>query len=167
MERGARAPSLGSRALSVSVVNSLGWSFVWGWACSKKGVSWTMAVLCPSSPCLSNGTRSPTGWQRISEAKIKHRRQTRDKLAAQHHVAKVGRRVVGELKQLEKPVSGSGTYAWWLKANRLVKIGWGKAVWRLAYKSRDYDWWLLLHRNGNLVRFKFFFKSVTWSTVHD
>jgi hypothetical protein len=39
--------------------------------------------------------------QRLSEANIKHGRQTKDKLAAQRHAAKVGRRVRGELKRLE------------------------------------------------------------------
>ena len=40
--------------------------------------------------------RTSEGLQRISEANIKHGRQTKDKLAAQRHAAKVGRRVMGE-----------------------------------------------------------------------
>jgi hypothetical protein len=39
--------------------------------------------------------------QRISDGNIRHRRQTKDKLAAQHHAAMVGRRVRGELKRIE------------------------------------------------------------------
>ena len=50
---------------------------------------------------LSTGARTQEGLQRISEANIKHGRQTKDKLAAQRHAAKVGRRVMGELKRLE------------------------------------------------------------------
>ena len=50
---------------------------------------------------LSDGPRNQEGVQRISDANIKHGRQTNDKLAAQRHAAKVGRRVTGELKRIE------------------------------------------------------------------
>ena len=53
---------------------------------------------------LSTGARTPEGSQRISEANIRHGRQTKDKLAAQRHAAKVGRRVMGELKRLEQQI---------------------------------------------------------------
>ena len=48
------------------------------------------------------------GLQRISAANIKHGRQTKDKLAAQRHAAKVGRRVLGELKRLERQLEDAG-----------------------------------------------------------
>ena len=48
------------------------------------------------------------GLQRISEANIKHGRQTKDKLAAQRHAAKVGRRVLRELKRLEGQLMDAG-----------------------------------------------------------
>ena len=48
------------------------------------------------------------GLQRISEANIKHGRQTKDKLAAQRHAADVGRRVMGELKQIERQIVDAG-----------------------------------------------------------
>ena len=51
---------------------------------------------------MSTGARTQEGLQRISEANLKHGRQTKDKLAAQRHAAKVGRRVLGELKRLER-----------------------------------------------------------------
>ena len=57
---------------------------------------------------LSTGARTPEGLQRISEANRKHRRQTKDKLEAQRHAAKVGRRVLGELKQLEGRLVNAG-----------------------------------------------------------
>ena len=57
---------------------------------------------------LSTGARTPEGLQRISEANLKHGRQTKDKLAAQRHAAKVGRRVLGELKQLEGRLVDAG-----------------------------------------------------------
>ena len=57
---------------------------------------------------LSAGAQAPEGLQRISEANIKHGRQTKDKLAAQRHAAKVGRRVLGELKRLEKQIVDAG-----------------------------------------------------------
>jgi hypothetical protein len=57
---------------------------------------------------LSTGARTPEGLQRISEANMKHGRQTKDKLAAQRHAAEVGRRVMGELKQLERQLMDAG-----------------------------------------------------------
>ena len=57
---------------------------------------------------LSTGARTPEGLQRISEANIKHGRQTKDKLAAQRHAAKVGRLVMDELKRLEKQIVDAG-----------------------------------------------------------
>ena len=54
------------------------------------------------SMVLSTGARTQEGFQRISEANLKHGRQTKDKLAAQRHTGKVGRRVLGELKRLER-----------------------------------------------------------------
>jgi hypothetical protein len=40
-------------------------------------------------------------WVFVDTANIRHGRQTKDKLAAQRHAAKVGRRVRGELKRIE------------------------------------------------------------------
>ena len=58
--------------------------------------------LCPlQNVGLSTGARTQEGLQRISEANLKHGRLTKDKLAAQRHAAKVGCRVMGELKRLE------------------------------------------------------------------
>ncbi|MDB2369620.1 hypothetical protein N9V48_01660 [Planktomarina temperata] len=57
---------------------------------------------------LSTGARTPEGLERISEANLKHGRQTKDKLAAQRHAAKVRRRVMGELKQLERRLVEAG-----------------------------------------------------------
>ena len=57
--------------------------------------------LCPPNVGLSTGARTQEGLQRISEANLKHGRLTKDKLAAQRHAAKVGCRVMGELKRLE------------------------------------------------------------------
>ena len=45
---------------------------------------------------LSTGARTQRGLQHISDANIKHERQTKDKLAAQRHAAEVGRRVMGK-----------------------------------------------------------------------
>jgi hypothetical protein len=52
--------------------------------------------------------RTQEGLQRISDANGRHGRQTKDKLAAQRHAAKVGRRVLGELKQLERQLLEAG-----------------------------------------------------------
>lgn len=56
----------------------------------------------------STGARTPEGLQRISEANIKHGRQTKDKLEAQRHAAEIGRRVMGELKRLERQLVDAG-----------------------------------------------------------
>ena len=63
--------------------------------------------LCPPLG-LSTGARTQEGLQRISEANIKHGRQTKDELAGQRHAAKVGRRVMGELKRLEQQILDAG-----------------------------------------------------------
>jgi hypothetical protein len=57
---------------------------------------------------LSTGARTQEGLQLISEANLKHGRQTKDKLAAQRHAAKVGRRVRGELRRIENQLKNSG-----------------------------------------------------------
>ena len=57
---------------------------------------------------LSTGTRTAEGLQRISDANLKHGRQTKNKLAAQRHAAKVGRRVMSELKRLETQLVDAG-----------------------------------------------------------
>ena len=61
----------------------------------------------------------PEGLQRISEANIKHGRQTKDKLAGRRHAAKVGRRVLGELKRLERQLEDAG----------LMPDDWGLGSW--------------------------------------
>ena len=57
---------------------------------------------------VSTGARTQEGLQRISEANLKQGRQTKDKLAAQRHAAKVGRRVMGELKRIEGRLVDAG-----------------------------------------------------------
>ena len=62
----------------------------------------TAAVAGQTSP------RNQEDLQRISEANLKHGRQTKDKLAAQRHAAKVGRRVRGELERIERQIVDAG-----------------------------------------------------------
>ena len=57
---------------------------------------------------VNTGPRTQRGLQRISEANLKHGRQTKDKLAAQRHAAKVACRVVAELKRLENAIIDAG-----------------------------------------------------------
>ena len=68
----------------------------------------TMAVADSMEGLSTGGARTPEGLQRISEANIKHGQQTNDKPAAQRYAAKVGRRVTGELKRLEKQIVDAG-----------------------------------------------------------
>ena len=61
-----------------------------------------------SRQSCQTGARTQEGLQRISEANIKHGRQTKPKLAAQRHAAQVGRRVMSELKRLERQLEDAG-----------------------------------------------------------
>ena len=56
----------------------------------------------------ATGPKTQRGLERISEANLKHGRQTKDKLAAQRHAAEVGRRVMGELKRHEQQIMDAG-----------------------------------------------------------
>ena len=47
------------------------------------------------------GAKTTDGLKRISDANLKHGQYTKDKLEAQRYAAKVGRRILGELKQIE------------------------------------------------------------------
>ena len=74
---------------------------------AREPLTSTTAVV-DSMVGLSTGARTPEGLQRISEANLKHGRQTKDKLAAQRHAAKVGRRVLGKLTRLEQQILDAG-----------------------------------------------------------
>ena len=50
---------------------------------------------------LSTGSKTDDGLKRISDANLKHGKYTKDKLEAQRHTAKVGRKVLAELKRIE------------------------------------------------------------------
>ena len=56
----------------------------------------------------STEPKTQRGLQRISEANLKHGRQTKDKLAAQRHGAEVGRRVMAKLRRLEQQIVDAG-----------------------------------------------------------
>ena len=56
----------------------------------------------------STGPKTQEGVQRISDANLNHGRQTKDKLAAQRHAAKVGRWIRGELKRIEQQIVDAG-----------------------------------------------------------
>jgi hypothetical protein len=95
------------------------WQFGSSWpgqrcgARTRRGTTCLKPALRSKTRCqlhggLSTGARTPEGLQRISEANLKHGRQTKDKLAAQRHAAEVGRRVMGELKRLERQLFDAG-----------------------------------------------------------
>ena len=62
----------------------------------------TAAVAGQTSP------RNREDLQRISDANIRHGRQTKNTLAAQRRAAEVGRRVRGELKRIERQIVDAG-----------------------------------------------------------
>ena len=68
----------------------------------------TSTMATADSTGLSTGARIQQGLQRISEANLKHGQQTKDKPTAQRHAAKVGRRVRGDLKQIERQIVDAG-----------------------------------------------------------
>ena len=76
---------------------------------TRRGTACQRAAYKQNGRCALHGGRSTgpktqRGVQRISEANLKHGRQTKDKLAAQRHAAKVGRRVRGKLKRIERQI---------------------------------------------------------------
>ena len=78
--------------------------------CVNNVNSCTPKQLCEAATSTDSGKKVWTteGLQRISEANLKHGRQTKDKLAAQRHAAEVGRRVMGELKRIEGQLVDAG-----------------------------------------------------------
>ena len=80
---------------------------------TRRGTEYQSAAYKRNGRCrlhggLSTGAKTQEGLQRISEANLKHGRQTKDKLAAQRHAAKVGRRVRGQLKRIERQIVDAG-----------------------------------------------------------
>ena len=76
---------------------------------TRRGTKCQSAAYKHNGRCRhGGGARNQEGLQRISEANLKHGRQTKDKLAAQRHAAKVGRQVMSELKRLEKQIVDAG-----------------------------------------------------------
>ena len=57
---------------------------------------------------LSTGAQTPEGLKRISEANLKHGRQTKGKLEAKRHAAEIGRRVKSELNALKVSLLAQG-----------------------------------------------------------
>ena len=95
------------------------WQFGPAWpgqrcgAKTRRGTACQRAAYKHNGRCAlhggrSTGPRTQRGLQRISEANLKHGRQTKDKLAAQRHAAEVGRRVMVELKQIENAIIDAG-----------------------------------------------------------
>ena len=83
-------------------------------ATTRRGTACQRAAYKHNGRCAlhggrSTGPRTQRGLQRISEANLKHGRQTKDKLAVQHQAAEVGRRVMGELKRLEQRIVDAGS----------------------------------------------------------
>ena len=57
---------------------------------------------------LSTGAKTTDGLKKISGANLKHGKYTKDKLEAQRHAARVGRRVLAQLKNIEAQISLKG-----------------------------------------------------------
>jgi hypothetical protein len=80
---------------------------------TRRGTACQRAAYKHNGRCALHGGRATgpktqRGLQRISEANLKHGRQTKDKLAARRHAAKVGRQVRGELKRIEQRIVDAG-----------------------------------------------------------
>ena len=80
---------------------------------TRRGTACQRAAYKQNGRCAlhggrATGPRTQRGLQRISEANLKHGRQTKEKLAAQRHAAVVGRRVAAKLRQIEKQIVDAG-----------------------------------------------------------
>jgi hypothetical protein len=80
---------------------------------TRRGTKCQSAAFKHNARCrlhggLATGARTPEGLQRISEANLRHGRQTKEKRAAQCHSADVGRRVRAELKRIEAQLIDAG-----------------------------------------------------------
>ena len=80
---------------------------------TRRGTACQRAAYKHNGRCALHGGRSTgpktqRGLQLISRANLRHGRQTKDKLAAQRHAAEVGRRVMVELKRIEKAIINAG-----------------------------------------------------------
>ena len=103
----------------LSLPKGIPWRFGPDWpgqrcgAKTRRGTACLKPALKGKTRCALHGGRATgpktqRGLQRISEANLKHGRQTKDKLAAQRHAAEVGRRVMGELKRIENAIINAG-----------------------------------------------------------
>ena len=108
-----------SKLAYFNLTKGIPWRFGPAWpgqrclAKTRRGTACLKPALKGKTRCAlhggrSTGPRTQRGLQRISEANLKHGRQTKDKLAAQRHAAAVGRRVMGELKRLEQQIVDAG-----------------------------------------------------------
>ena len=108
-----------SKLAYFNLTKGIPWRFGPAWpgqrclAKTRRGTACLKPALKGKTRCAlhggrSTGPRTQRGLQRISEANLKHGRQTKDKLAAQRHAAEVGRRVMGELKRLEQQIVDAG-----------------------------------------------------------
>ena len=108
-----------SKLAYCNLTKGIPWRFGPAWpgqrclAKTRRGTACLKPALKGKTRCAlhggrSTGPRTQRGLQRISEANLKHGRQTKDKLAAQRHAAEVGRRVMGELKRLEQQIVDAG-----------------------------------------------------------
>ena len=95
------------------------WQFGPAWpgqrcgAKTRRGTACQRAAYKHNGRCAlhggrSTGPRTQRGLERISEANLKHGRQTKGKLAAQRHAAEVRRQVMGELKRIEQQIVDAG-----------------------------------------------------------
>ena len=77
-----------------------------GTACLKPALKGK--TRCPLHGGKASGARTIAGRQKLSDSQLRHGKYTKDKLTAQRHAAKVGRRVVAELKRLENAIIDAG-----------------------------------------------------------
>ena len=77
-----------------------------GTACLKPALKGK--TRCQLHGGKATGARTIAGLQRLSDAQLRHGKYTKDKLAAQRHVAEVGRRVRGQLKRIEREIENAG-----------------------------------------------------------
>ena len=103
----------------VNLKSGVPWQFGPTWpgrrcgARSRRGTACLKPALKGKTRCQlhggkATGARTIAGLQRLSDAQLRHGKYTKTELAKAKHWAKIGRRVRGQLKWLERQLEDAG-----------------------------------------------------------
>ena len=103
----------------VNLKSGVPWRFGPAWpgqrcgAKTRRGTACLKPALKGKTRCQlhggkATGARTTAGRQRLSDAQLRHGKYTKTELAKAKHRAEIGRRVLGELKQIEQQIVDAG-----------------------------------------------------------